>query len=262
MYEFGREILDTNDLDPVYVILHQANLPKPTLEKWLLAYWCFYHVGTASWIADNPQQYWTRMETAAGSKEYPRSSERRHFRGENARKSVAWLRSQKDNLFPSLAECTTAAEVVDFVQGWYGFGPWISFKVADMLERLGLIPDLRFDTADLSFYDSPAKGAVEHASRELPSQLGSVQETVDWSVNRILNELGYYAAPPAGDRFINVQEAETILCKWKSYLGDHYEVGEDIEACRLGLLRFPECRTTQRLLRAMRDAQLDGSKRA
>lgn len=57
-------------------------------------------------------------------------------------------------------------------------------------------------------------------------------------------------APPRFDRPLNVQEAETVLCKWKSYSGGHYEIGEDVAACREGLSRFFRCRTARRLKKA------------
>ncbi|MBZ4299837.1 hypothetical protein LAJ56_17985, partial [Streptococcus pneumoniae] len=75
-----------------------------------LAYWCFYHVGTASWIADRSVGYWQRMEKAAGSKEYPRSSERRHFRGGQATRSVAWLKEHGlESLFDGFPKTSCAA---------------------------------------------------------------------------------------------------------------------------------------------------------
>lgn len=269
-YTFGRLLLDGGDLDPVYTILYGAGLPRVFLERWLLAYWCFYHVGTASWIADRYQpgvrgfrvdtRYWAAMREAAGSSRYPRSRERRHFRGENARKSVEWLESVgAGSLWADLYRIGgrrggTATELISHVQGWVGFGPWISFKVADMVERLGLAPGLRFDDGDLTLYDSPRRGAADLAAWEGKTHSGA--GTVDWAVNRILNELGHYPAPPSGDRFLGVQEAETILCKWHSYLGGHYEVGEDVRACYDGLLKFARCKTAQVLLKSARDAGL------
>lgn len=81
IYQFSRELIASKDLDPVYVLLHEAQLDEARLQLWLLAYFCFYHVGTASWIADGKSGFWERMHIAAASKDYPRSSERRHYRG-------------------------------------------------------------------------------------------------------------------------------------------------------------------------------------
>jgi hypothetical protein len=35
-----------------------------------------------------------------------------------------------------------------------------------------------------------------------------------------------------------------------TYLGGHYEIGEDVAAVRNGLLKFAKCRTAQVLLKA------------
>lgn len=270
-YDFGRQLLETNDLDPVYVLLHGAKdyfHSDDLLKPWLLAYWCFYHVGTASWILDQEEYnglgYWEGMMTAAKSKDYPRSAERRHFRGQNAIKSVEYLEKRGLNgLFDSLILATrlnpqytvSVGVVIQYVQRWVGFGPWISFKVADMLERLGLT-NVDFNTDNEgAVFDSPREGAI----RLWVQEVGSIPDgiaTTKWAMDRIVEELGSYLAPPRYERTINYQEAETILCKWKSYLNGHYHVGEDIAACRKALLRFSRSRTAQRLLRAGKDAEL------
>jgi len=245
-YEFGRRLLAANDLDPVYVLVHEAGLDHDRLKRWLLAYWCFYHVGTASWVSET--DFWGRMRTAAGSKDYPRSSERRHFRGENARKSVEFLEEQGiEALFDAFPRPSpSAADVVEYVTEWIGFGPWVAFKVADMLERLGLL-DVRFDL-DTVMYESPRKAADELYEAE--GGPAGVADVGAWAVDRVLSELNPTKAPPRYDRPLSFQEAETVLCKWKSYRGGHYEIGEDVAACRKGLMRFARCRTSQRLLRA------------
>jgi hypothetical protein len=88
---------------------------------------------------------------AAGSSRFPRATERRHFRTNNARKSVAFLKERGvDGLFNAILASSTwpAAELIRHVSTWEGFGPWISFKVADMLERLGILrAEFDLDTA-------------------------------------------------------------------------------------------------------------------
>ncbi len=255
IYQFGKQLLETNDLDPVYVMLYNSELMHndPLLYKWLLAYWAFYHVGTASFITGRGEEnmYWQRFLTAAGSKDYPRSSERRHFRGRTSLKSTRYLQYRGvDTLFSDLMAAPNNAEsVMNVVKSWYGFGPWISFKVADMLERLGMRP-ITFDLKTV-MYDSPLEAASlmwhHHYS-------GGASEPVNvgkWAVETLLvsPELSRKAAPPDFERKLGFQEAETILCKWKSYMNGHYHVGEDVEAVRSGLLRFSKCTISQWLIR-------------
>ena len=67
-------------------------------------------------------------------------------------------------------------------------------------------------------------------------------------MGRLAEELNGYEAPPRNDRGLGLQEYETVLCKWGSYLKGHYHVGEDVAGVRKGLLRFARCKTAQALL--------------
>lgn len=319
VFDFGRGLLRTLDLDPTYVLLWEAGLRPPEMRRWLMAYFCFYHVGTASWAtgdedAEQPREglYWDRMEQAAGSKDWPRCHERRHFRGQKAVDAVRWLRARGlGRLFAPLLlpRQYTLREVTDYVSTWEQFGSWVAFKVADMLERLSLAR-VAFDDGAMFLFKSPRQGAQlmwEHnyMGSEGPGRGVEPAEPVGginrWAVDTLLAHLrpsetlvrdgrqavphrtgpptprvtldpptaklgpedklqleiarktfrayrGY--APPRYERPVNAQEAETILCKWKSHMGGHYRLGEDVVACRQGLLWAAKCPLAQRLLAA------------
>jgi hypothetical protein len=248
---FGRALVESNDLDPVYCVLHGALLDPYPLKKWLLAYWCFYHAGTASWICTG--NYWGRMGEAAGSKLWPRGSERRHFRGKNAAKSVSYLESVGvTDLFRPILTNHTVSSLTDYVRTWVGFGPWIAFKVGDMVERLGLA-EVSFADGDVFLFDSPREGAEMVCKRYSTSPQ---KNPGAWAVKHVLEGLKDLKAPPRYERRLNCQEAETILCKWKSHLNGRYEVGHDTAELRRGLLRFAKCKTSQRLYKAGRECGL------
>ena len=250
IFSFGEQLLKINDLDPVYVLLWNVKFEPTKLKRWLLAYWCFYHMGTSSWIAHTENGYWERFMTAAQSKEYPRCPERRHFRGDNAIKSTTYLKSRGiESLFVPLLRTReqTAEEAMKEVKQWVGFGPWISFKVIDMLERLGL-SRITFDTETIFLFDSPKEGAERLYTEFRKPVINTSIEA--WAVEKILSKLGKRKAPPRYEREINGQEAETILCKWKSHTNGKYTVGEDVHSCRKSLLKFATCRTSQDLLKA------------
>ena len=124
---------------------------------------------------------------------------------------------------------------------WVGFGPWIGFKIADMLEALDVAP-IAFSAEDVYLFDSPRKGA-----ERLRESLRSGYRGVDildahlnsWAVGTILEKLSgkFPLAPPRYERPLGPQEAETILCKWKSYLGGHYKPGDDTKHCKEALLK-------------------------
>lgn len=262
--EFGRELIETGDLDPVYIVVHQASksMPIGKLQAWLVAYWCFYHCGTASWIVDQPN-YWDAFAGAAATKEHPRSSERRHFRGANAIKAVRHLRGLRDspaNIVWGLGHCNEKpllAEVVRRAKKLHGFGDWIAFKIADMLERLGLCP-VEFSTQDIfGMYESPTLGAILISDLLGSTQTLSVLEKCSSALNHLNDGLGYLAAPPRFERMINVQEIETICCKFVAHFKGRYKVGKDIAEVKHGLMLYArKSRTAQQLLRAGRESGL------
>lgn len=235
IYQFGRRLIKTGDLDPVYILLWNSKFSKETLRRWLLAYWCFYHVGTASWIAEG--NFWERMKIAAGSKEYPRSSERRHYRGQQALKSVMWLKANEPLFIWEKGDEYTVSQIMEQVQMWRGFGPWVSFKVADMLERLDIC-GVEFDKAAMFLFDSPREATNMLWKLERGSEIASDQTKQNWAVNKLIKKFSDLKAPPRFERGINAQEAETVLCKWKSACNGHYHVGKDIKELREALGRF------------------------
>lgn len=285
VHEFGEELLRLNDLDPVYVLVWEAmntvgsDFDRVKTYHWLLAFWSFYHVGTASYIAEPFHQpglsyerksgeYWERMKEAAASKEFPRSSERRHFRGDLAKESIKFLSAYGvPALFhPFLQDrangITPKAEhVISQIRSWKEFGPWVAFKAADMLERLDILP-IDFEPTSKIFYESPAKAAALlwdecNPGLDAGREPGGV---VAWAIGEVLARLKRDPiadrgtkrglAPPRYERELNAQEAETVLCKWGSYRAGHYHIGEDVVACREGLKKFAKCRTAQVLLKA------------
>ncbi|GAG15566.1 unnamed protein product, partial [marine sediment metagenome] len=64
--DFGQGLLHSNDLDPVYVALYglinNHRWDKDQLKRWLVAYWCFYNCGFASYISEFiGEQFWEEM---------------------------------------------------------------------------------------------------------------------------------------------------------------------------------------------------------
>ena len=100
--DFGTHLLESNDLDPIYVALVGAKLGPGQLRRWLLAYWCFYHAGVACYMSElEAGDFWVEMLKAARNTEkspaggrWPRAKERRHFRGEASVRSVEMLMSR------------------------------------------------------------------------------------------------------------------------------------------------------------------------
>lgn len=274
---FGDGLLKTGDLDPVYIAVHGAELDWATQCRLVLAYWCFYHLGHAAYLADikQPKRYWEAMmhsarnegHNADGSKPWPRGAERRHFRGQQAISAVEELTLRYKTPEAAVEGLTglddlprlkggvlrvhgpgdlTFSSVSEAAKGHRGFGDWIAFKVADMADRV-LNLEVDFSNCELGVYKDPRQGAAlaryyrlgmdKTAPMERPWQLELTDvefaaECAHW-VKFFRSRK--HKAPPLGDRLVNIQEVETIFCKWKSHMKGHYPLGKDSREIRHGL---------------------------
>ena len=255
--EFAKQLIDSRDLDPLYVILYRSQMEKEKLARWLVAYWCYYHAGLCCWIVDQ-KDYWRVMEKVAEG-DYPRGTERRHFRGELAVNGVSHLRKcfgSAGKVLEYLCLETEAKGVKNKVESFYGFGLWIAWKVPDMIDRLGIQP-ITFYQTDLGWmFSASIKGAKLVATEELGGEQPTLIDTLISSHRYLIKYLSSRSAPPLFDRGIGVQETETIFCKWKSHMNGHYPVGKDSIEIRHSLLRYARSRTAQSLLRVMRQEGL------
>jgi hypothetical protein len=249
---FGTNLLATGDLDPIYIALHKQfpDGNEPQLKRWLVAYWCFYHAGQASYIseAEGPE-FWTRMRACTKNEElspigerWQRGHERRHFRGEAASKAIRIMSGKYldepealvDEIIgtPGLPNSLPFVQVAERTQKLPLFGPWISFKVGDMIDRVcGITVD--FDNAAVFMFKDPTEAALRlwrlkaglHPEAMPKDKDKAIQQVVDYLIE-------YFAqnkAPPLLDRPVGLQEVETILCKWKSHQNGHYPLFNDID---------------------------------
>lgn len=236
--KFGKALLETGDLDPIYIMLWKAKLHPNLLKRWLLAYSMFYHAGVASELAQyKGEEFYEQADNLAAPEEKtPRGTERRHFRGKACLQSIAYFAKR----YPKGPEqalnhlVTTSKGTVDGVlslvqRSWPLYGPWVAWKLADLLERLAIAP-IKFPIETLNMYSEPTKGAWLAAQR-FPKLWSENQDDPPPSTEEVVEHLirmfRKYKAPPRYERPVNVQEIETILCKWKSHLNGHYPIGKD-----------------------------------
>lgn len=264
--DFGKHLLTTKDLDPIYLGLHQVQRadqwPVAKLFRWLLAYWCFYDAGVASFLSElEGESFWQQFWLAAENQSeqcpavpfdahrtntgWPRGKERRHFRGAQATKATDELRAKYPDPADAVRFLTgndsfgslTYKDLKARVTTWRGFGDWIAYKVGDMLDRIS-VKDVIFDFDD-AMYAEPHKAAlllwkVKHNVPEastIDDEPAAVREMVEYLVDHFAG----YRAPPLDDRPVGLQEIETILCKWKSHLNGHYPLFNDIDEIAHGV---------------------------
>jgi len=252
--EFGAQLIRTEDLDPVYSGLYRAKLPKPQLERALIAYWSFYSLGFAAYASEaEGDEFWNRMETAAINEQpsplggrWPRATERRHFRGIKCVNAVRWLRKEEPEYWAqSLAEAKTEKEVMTRVNTWPMFGDWIAFKAADMMERV-YGAKISFDPNIGLMYDSPRK-ALDLLMLDMDFITDS--RSPEGFYHNLLSFFSSHRAPPDKGRYCNAQEVETILCKWGSMKSGHYHVGKDLVEVRHALKGWGE--TADQIIKVM-----------
>lgn len=253
---FGDGLIRTGDLDPVYYGL--AAIPKAALPRFLFAYWTLYEPGSACWLSEQVgSRYWDALQNAAlndpfthplGWDRWTRGQPRRHWRGRLAQETVARARERfvhATNVIEHIRGAgPSASKVIERCQELYGFGHWIAFKAADMLEQAygGIV----FSDDD-AMYDVPAECARVLDRYRYGSELpNAVQRSVDFCK-------GLFARhdDPSGRRKVNIQEVETILCKWGATLRGSYKLGKDIVEIDEYLEPWAKVSSTAR---SMRDA--------
>lgn len=235
---WGRQLIETNDHDPLYVGLANWDVRGSRVRRFMLAYWCCYSVG-ASWYISQQSggRFWDLLRVAAVNEEpapvggrWPRAHERRHWRGQKCVDSVDWLREafrHPEEAVLSLEGARTLKEVEQRMN-WPQFGPWIAFKAADMLERV-LGAAVAFPEEVITLYKDPKEGAEMMAALPRDLREGEHNPTPQECVNLLLEEYQDILAPGHRDsgRACNIQEVETVLCKWKSARRGHYWIGLD-----------------------------------
>lgn len=275
--EFGTHLLESGDLDPIYIALHKMEMEPAKLSRWLIAYWCLYHAGVASYLSEfEGREFWLKLRDAAENEvqppvgvRWPRGGERRHWRGDNARKAVRdlmgqYLNTPEDMVTRIASQSVDAAHqgdpldalpfklVSDRVQAHASFGPWMAFKVADMIDRLGIAP-VSFDNAAVFMFDDPRKAALMLARQRagLPDVVKFKDETavINQVVAFLEDHFKGFTAPPTHDRPVGLQEVETVLCKWKSHMNGHYPLNHDLLEIYSGSLPWvPHSVTAQEFL--------------
>lgn len=231
--DWGRKLILANDHDPLYVGLTRWDVRGPRLRRFMVAYWCCYSVG-ASWLISQQSgsRFWDMLRVAAENVEpsplggrWPRAHERRHWRGQKCVDCVDWLRERfrhPEEAVVSLEGARTLREVEAAVTQWPLFGPWIAFKAADMLERV-LGCRVTFPDEIITLYKDPREGA------EMAREVLGLPDT-QAVITELMDAYGGMLAPGYGQdraRLVNIQEVETVLCKWKSARKGHYWIGLD-----------------------------------
>lgn len=262
--DFGRRLIESADLDPIYVGLQQVSLPQRQLARWLTAYWLFYSAGFASYASEQKgEAFWrTLLDAAHNTKptpfyeRWPRGSERRHFRGAVAVEAVTRLKRRFADAPEGFLEAlkdgpADMASVQKRVQEYYLFGGWIAFKVADMLDA---VCDYPVDQSDLEcfLYDTPRKSIIDNwQSGAIPLKAKTTEDALIEAFHWLQKQLAGVKVPhkpllKEPDWFA----LETVWCKHKSHMNGHYPLGKDILEISAGTLPWMRCSETAKRFHA------------
>lgn len=230
-YDFGADMFNTHDLDPVYSMLAlTTTMSDDMLKRWLLAYWCYYSAGVASKVAEaGSDKFYDMMWKGSGldgNDKWPRGMERRYFYGQQAANLLNGLEDygSPENIVDVMTCHTDFLDISNNVKSFTGFGPWMGWKIADMAERV-LCYDVDFSNSEIGIYKDPVQGAAFIAYGDKHYDI-SLDELHDVCADMERQYSGYMA-PPHMDRPINIQEVETVLCKYKAHCYGFYPYGCD-----------------------------------
>jgi hypothetical protein len=193
---------------------------------------CYYHTGTAAQAADHDgEDFWSFISNKYDTA--PRAAERRHWRGEQGKRSLASMYnwSPDPSLFFEKFSRTYYEVQKTCEKNLKGFGPYFVLKICDYMDRCF---DLKIDQAyaglSVNLPTLPAQ-----AAELLYPDLGPVRgfEAACERVKK-LNLL----APPLFDRPLGPAEVETILCDWKRAKYGNHLIGDDVIDKRKSLVGY------------------------
>lgn len=266
---FGRLLLETGDLDPIYIALNRTGWSLQKKARWLMVYCAYYHAGVACYIADTEdgELFWEWMMTAARNEDaeptpfgarWPRGHERRHFRGQQAVKGVQdWQHRYPEHpelMFinlaqPNLRDVKKFESVRARALEHRSVGEWLSFKMVDLVDAcMGVHVD---QSNVMNFmYDTPRNSLL----REWRERIGMGQSvrprdetaTIVAMNEWLLHEMRGLDCPHKPGRPVDNFCLETIWCKHQSHLNGHYPLLNDIEEIRAGLQPWLSCSPSAR----------------
>ncbi len=247
--DFGRRLFSTADLDPVYVSLLGAQFERPQLFRWLVAYIYFYHCGFACYASEREgKDFWKLLyraakntsETPVGGR-WPRSAERRHFRGGMAERTVVALWEHYGTKPESMVKFIATGpmevrSVIDRAMAHPGCGPWIGFKIADMIDAV-VGERVKQDDVSVFLYKTPRQSILENIARgrvrirESGSEDANLKRAMYW----LQDELADCRIPHRKNKRPDWFSLETVWCKHLSHMHGHYPMGKDIIEINHGL---------------------------
>lgn len=245
---FGKHLLVSGDLDPIYVALNGAGYPPDQRNRWLTAYAAFYHAAVACWMSEyRGNEFWDAMMVAAENKtatptgiRWPRGHERRHFRGTTAIRGIQdWKKKHPipEDMFDSIAcrKGMTVAAAITRAQYYYSVGAWLAFKIADLVDAC---MDGQLDQSDTTpfLYKTPRESLLDtwwlwRANGETCG----VEPSVKSVISRLFQEFSGFSIPHKPGKPVDMFCIETVACKHGSHMRGFYPLWNDVDEITTGI---------------------------
>lgn len=231
--DFGRRMLSSADIDPVYPVLKRIVDEKPTSQRsgdWLVVlYLAYYNVASAC-------EVWLRYpepDDALLHDHYmlkrPTGTERRGLRvpEKMATHLATWVHGVSSVPFDQLRSYMGTNPfrndylIAEYLEAFPYNGRWASYKGCEVLHKVLGFPNAARDAGHahssgprqgLGLFYRPVPGNTDKAVRELNAQ-----------TDDLLDRCGH-----AGLK-LNVEELETLLCDFHSAAHGRYYVGHDAD---------------------------------
>lgn len=224
---FVKAIVDTGDIDPTYYAFRgiRKDLGEKDVKKMLVSMLMFYDIGVACQLTEVPDnKYWDAVESI-----YPdcrRGSERRHFRGENGRKSIASIKpfGSPDKFWDAMYG-KDYITIRDNFKNISGFGDYFIWKYADYCDRVFDMP-VNMEGAIKFLPGEPREGSKIIAREMSLKDENNFEATIAYCLSET-NKIGLMA-PPAFERPVGLLEIETAYCMYKHAVTGNDFVGNDI----------------------------------
>ncbi|RJQ26104.1 hypothetical protein C4577_04180 [Candidatus Parcubacteria bacterium] len=219
MFKYGHQLLETLDLDPVYVVYWEAFkkgiLSRDQLNQCIWWYCYVYDTGSVCEIIESNDQYKYVKERIV---EVKKKGGRKFWGNDRAKpggsggikaiEGIQRLFPKSDQIINTLSGCCMSCQDIFQIIGdnrspskFNSVNEWTVWKFSDMIERLDFKSGLLFNDDDM--YEEPKK-VVENL-------FGSFSKAIEY----MTEEFGECLAPPRYERKCNLQEFETIWCKCK-----------------------------------------------
>jgi hypothetical protein len=257
--EFGKHMLDSEDIDPIYPVLRQLisdlELGRPQAEWLVVLYLAYYEITSAlTAFRAHPDPDDRSICGDLTTLKLPTGIERRGLRQPHlmAAHLESWLSRFDGRGFFTPAQEWFANDlyfndgVLDqYIQGVAYNGRWASYKAREVVHKVLGYPNAAAD-AGHEGSSGPRKGLTlffPEVKGNGPRAIEQLDEQTDVLMR----------ATRAHGVEVNVEEVETLLCDFKSLAHGRYYVGHDTDLMLEGILRpGVEDQTRFELLRARR----------